>query len=113
MNKDILSLSKLYNIKDENVYKFIDKNIFLLDLLKRLSYNIKKIFDDREIRLEYKCDPEINNHCYIFVGINTNDLSVDESLNKLYEFDHKYFFDELKDEKIHNKIMIDVRHYRK
>jgi len=100
-------LAREYEIRNPSkVAEFLSDNLFLLDLLKEIPVQIRKIFgDEQNLKLEFFLDPEDPNYHRLTIGIPT-ETKAEKSSSLLKKFDETWWFDN--ERKSRSKILIDL-----
>ena len=98
-------LAREYEIRNPSkVAEFLSENLFLLDLLKEIPAQIRKVFGKKQnLRLEFFLDPEDANYHRLSVGIPTK---AEKSSSLLQKFDENWWF--ANERKSRSKILIDL-----
>ncbi|MCY7346394.1 MAG: hypothetical protein LH614_09275 [Pyrinomonadaceae bacterium] len=100
-------LAREYEIRNPSeVAKFLSENLFLLDLLKEIPAQVRKVFgDEQNLKLEFFLDPEDPNYHRLILGIPTK-TEAEKSSSLLKEFDENWWF--ANERKSRSKILIDL-----
>ena len=104
-------LAREYEIRNPSeVARFLRETLFLFDVLKEIPAQIRKVFGEKQrLKLNFVFDPEDAGWHRIHVKIPT-DLSVDESMQKLDEFDETWWFEN--EYKTDSKIVIRLEYLK-
>ena len=100
-------LAREYEIRNPSkVAEFLSENLFLLDLLKEIPAQIRKVFGkNQNLKLEFFLDPEDTNYHRRAVGVMTK-KEFDKSSSLLQKFDENWWF--ANERKSRSKILIDL-----
>lgn len=87
-------LAREYEIRNPSkVAEFLSENLFLLDLLKEIPTQIRKVFGKRQnLALEFFWNPEDPTWHQIHVLVPTK-LSVDEAFSEMEKFDNAWWLE--------------------
>ncbi|MDQ3322132.1 MAG: hypothetical protein M3525_06845 [Acidobacteriota bacterium] len=101
-------LAREYEIRNPSeVAEFLSENLFLLDLLKKIPAQIRKIFGKKQnLTLQYYFDPEDSSWNKLHVYIPTKFKSR-ESRNLLEKFGESWWFDN--ETRADSKIFVNLR----
>lgn len=100
-------LAREYEIRNPSgVAEFLSENLFLLDLLKEIPPQIRKVFGKNQtLKLEFFLDPEDPHYHRLVLGIPTK-TEVEKSSPLLKKFDEDWWF--ANERKSQSKILIDL-----
>lgn len=100
-------LAHEYEIRNPaEVAEFLSENLFLLDLLKEIPAQIRKVFgDEQNLKLEFFLDPEDVDYHRLAVGVPTK-KKLEKSSALLKKFDENWWF--ANERKSQSKILIDL-----
>lgn len=100
-------LAREYEIRNPSkVAEFLSENLFLLDLLKEIPVQIRKVFGKNQtLKLEFFLDPEDSNYHRLVLGIPTK-TEAEKSSSRLKKFDENWWF--ANERKSRSKILIDL-----
>ncbi len=104
-------LAREYEIRNPSkVAEFLSENLFLLDLLKEIPAQIRKVFGkNQNLKLEFFLDPEDANYHRLAVGVMTK-KEFEKSSSLLQKFDENWWF--ANERKSRSKILIDLESAR-
>ncbi len=87
-------LAREYEIRNPSeVAKFLSENLFLLDLLKEISAQIRKVFGKKQnLLLEFFMNPEDSNWHQLHVFVPTK-LPMDKSFSAMEKFEEDWWID--------------------
>lgn len=104
-------LAREYEIRNPSkVAEFLSENLFLLDLLKEIPAQIRKVFGKKQnLKLEFFLDPEDPNYHRLSIGIPTK-TEAEKSSSLLKKFDENWWF--INERKSRSKILIDLEFAR-
>jgi hypothetical protein len=83
-------IESVYQVRDEDVWAFLDAHSFLVPLLLEAPAHIKNYFPESELFLEMFVDPETVGVRSLLIVIAAR-LEVDAALKKLNELDHYWW----------------------
>ena len=104
-------LAREYEIRNPSeVAAFLSENLFLLDLLKEIPAQLRKIFGEKQsLKLEFFLDPEDANYHRLSIGIPTKP-EAGKSSSLLQKFDESWWF--ANERRSRSKILIDLEFAR-
>lgn len=104
-------LAREYEIRNPSkVAEFLSENLFLLDLLKEIPAQLRKVFGKKQsLKLEFFLDPEDANYHRLSIGIPTK-TEAGKSSSLLQKFDENWWF--ANERKSRSKILIDLEFAR-
>lgn len=97
-----------YEIRNPSeVAEFLSENLFLLDLLKEIPAQIRKVFGKKQkLTLEFFLDPEDSTWHRLFVRLPTK-FEAEETHKSFDRFKEKWWFDN--EDRSKSKIFINLR----
>ena len=102
-------INDLYVINDVRIYEFLKNNLFLLKILEEIPEHIKIYFGERILEIEYYEDCEEDRN-FLIIHIIVDELTADDSIDKLTKFDQEYWLSELRDRNIWENLLVDIQH---
>lgn len=94
-SKELQYLSTIYNFRNpDGISEFLSDKLSVIHLLKDVYKKIREYFPNENLFLEVLYDFEVPNEKELVIFIQTN-LTVDEAIDKLKQFDEEWTFKSL------------------